>query len=111
MQSWLLLRQHLTHLTACLSHAEVISDRITELRDWINAVMVMADLTAEVSEKVVDERDPFQEAVLIFLAEDHSIEDEETLASIGLSRAAQLGRSPDASPVVGNGDYLSLIHI
>jgi dienelactone hydrolase len=74
----------------------VISDRITELRDWINAVMVMADLTAEVSERVVDERDPFQEAVLVFLAEDHSIEDEETLASIGLSRAAQLGRSPDA---------------
>lgn len=83
----------------------MISDRITELRDWINAVMVMADLTAEVSEKVVDERDPFQEAVLVFLAEDHSIEDEETLASIGLSRAAQLGRSPDASPAVGNGDY------
>ena len=80
------------------SSDEVISDRITELRDWINAVMVMADLTAEVSEKVVDERDPFQEAVLIFLAEDHSIEDEETLASIGLSRAVQLGRSPDSSP-------------
>ena len=106
------------------SSDEVISDRITELRDWINgkftsnlsllvilgsflrdvfaltAVMVMADLTAEVSEKVVDERDPFQEAVLIFLAEDHSIEDEETLASIGLSRAVQLGRSPDSSPMM-----------
>ena len=91
------------HLLTRFLRAEVISDRITELRDWINAVMVMADLTAEVSEKVVDERDPFQEAVLIFLAEDHSIEDEETLASIGLSRATQLGRSPDASPMPTGG--------
>ena len=79
--------------------SEVVGDRITELRDWINAVMVMADLTAEVSEKVVDERDPFQEAVLDFLAEDHSIEDDETLEAIGLSREQQLQRSESGSPM------------